>query len=164
MANQKVSEMSPLSQVHSTDITYVVSGGEPRNASFGTIFGAMPDALFAGSCQLGAAEEVVANGGNLSNAVVVNAITTDNADRTFTLSAGTVANPLPLFMLKVIYLKTQFGGKGIVNGGLISNISQLEFTNAGDSAILLSTSAGWIFLSGTAKVVYAPPSAPFGFA
>ena len=164
MANQKVSEMQPLGRVSPTDITYVVSNGEPYKMAFSALLNAVPDVLFAGSIQLGEHEVVVANGGVLSDAVVVTALTTDNADRTFTLSAGTVTDPLPLFMLKVIYLKSQFGGKAIINGGLVSSITQLELSNVGDAAVLLSTPAGWVYLSGTANIIRPTQSTPFGFA
>lgn len=152
MANLKISDMQEVPAVKPADLFYVVQDGISSHITAASLFGKLPDVLLSGSLQLDTIESIVANGGDLSDLHVVNAITVDNIDRVFNLSSGTPQAPLPNFMLKVVYLKTEFGGNAIISGGLITEISSVVLSKIGDSAIFLSTPSGWIYLAGTATV------------
>ena len=67
-------------------------------------------------------------------------------------SIGTLDSPLPNFMLKVVYLKSQFGGHAYIKGGLIPEIDNVLLANVGDAAIFMSSPAGWIYLGGTSII------------
>jgi len=168
MANQKISEMQRITETTPDDKMYIVQDGVPSHVTIGTLFGKMPDVLLSGSMQLDTIEDVITNGGAIGDTHVVYALATDNADRVFTISSGTTENPLPLFMIKVLYLKSEFSGKAIITGGFVDQIEQVEMNRAGQTAVLMSTPLGWVYLSGTATVVAAslpsaPDSDPFGF-
>lgn len=152
MANLKISEMQEVSAIKPADLLYVVQDGISSHITVASLFGKLPDVLLSGSLQLDTLESIVANGGDISDLHVVTALSVDNMDREFFLSSGTPVNPQPNFMLKVLYLKTQFGGNAIVKGGLIPEITSVVLSNVGDAAIFLSTPAGWIYLAGTATV------------
>lgn len=155
MANLKISQMQELSSIDAKSLLYVVQDGISSQITAGNLFGKLPDMLLSGSLQLDTLESVVANGGAISDSHVVTALTVDNSDREFQLTVGTPAEPLANFMLKVIYLKTQFGGRAVIREGLIPALDRVTLTNVGDAAIFLSTPAGWVYLAGTAVVTHA---------
>ena len=152
MANLKISEMQGVSSVKPEDILYLVQDGISSHISASNLFGKLPDVLLSGSIQLDTLESIVANGGDLSDLHVVNAITVDNMDREFFLSTGTPTAPLPNFMFKVVYLKTHFSASAYIRGGLIPEIESVVLSRIGDAAIFLSTPLGWIYVAGTATV------------
>lgn len=152
MANLKISEMQEVSSVKPEDLFYVVQDGISSNITAANLFGKLPDVLLSGSLQLDTIESIVSNGGDLSDIHVVNSITVDNIDRDFFLSTGTPTTPLPNFMLKIVYLKTQFSASAYIRGGLIPEIDSVVLSKTGDSAIFLSTPLGWIYVAGTATV------------
>lgn len=152
MANLKVSEMQSVESCTPADLMYIVQDGTSSHITVGDVFGKLPDVLLSGSFQLDTLESIVANGGNISDSHVVTALTVDNMDREFFLSSGTVDTPLPNFMLKVVYLKTQYSGKAIIKGGLVPGISNITLFNNGDAGVFMSTPAGWIYLGGTGVI------------
>ena len=152
MANQKVSEKQEIFAPKPTDLLYIIQDSVGSNIKVSNFFGNITDALLTGSLQLDTVEHVLPNGGALSDNHIVTAITTDTVDREFFLSTGTLDSPLPNFMLKVVYLKSQFGGYAYIKGGLIPEIDNVLLTNVGDAAIFMSTPAGWICLGGTSIV------------
>lgn len=152
MANLKISEMQQVSAATPADMLYIVQDGVSSHITVGDLFGKLPDVLLSGSLQLDTLESIVANGGDIGDSHVVTALAVDNIDRIFNISAGTLVNPLPNFMLKVVYLKEQFSGKAIIRGGFVSGIDNVTLTNNGDAAIFLSTPLGWIYLGGTGIV------------
>ena len=166
MANLKVSEMQQVMTTKPADLLYLVQDGISSNINVAAFFGKIPDALFSGSVQLDTLESVVENGGDLEDSHCVTALTVDNIDRDFMLTSGDLGAPLANFMLKVVYLKTTAGGKANIIGGLVDTVSKVVLSRKGDAAIFLSTPMGWIYLTGTATVGYAPvaPTPPsFGF-
>lgn len=152
MANQKISEMQKVNSVKAADFLYVVQDGISSHITAGDLFGMLPDVLLSGRFQLDTIESVVANGGTISDTHVVTALTVDNVDRVFELSTGTPTEPLPNFMIKIVYVKTQFSGKAIIKGGLISSIDNVALSLDGDAAIFMSTPLGWIYIGGSGVV------------
>ena len=152
MANLKVSEMQEAFTANPESILYLVQNGEPNKIKVSSLFGKLPDVLLGGSLQLDTLETIVANGNDILDDHVVTALAVDNVDRVFFLSQGTLEEPLANFMLKVVYLKTQYGGRAIIKGGLIPEISNVTLEKTGDSAMFLSTPSGWIYIAGTAVV------------
>ena len=156
MANLKISDMQEVRACKPSDLMYIVQDGISSNINIANLFGKLPDVLLSGSLQLDTLESIVANGGNISDSHVVTALTVDNIDREFFLSTGTTIEPLPNFMIKIVYLKTQFSGKAIIKGGFISGIDNVKLNNIGDAAIFLSTPSGWIYLAGSGIVTRVP--------
>lgn len=166
MANLKISEMQSVGSCKPTDLMYIIQDGISSHITISNLFGKLPDMLLSGSLQLDTLESIVANGGNISDSHVVTALTVDNMDREFFLSSGTVDSPLPNFMLKIVYLKTQYSGKAIIKGGFVSGINSVSLINNGDAGIFLSTPSGWIYLGGTGMLsrvgAITPPGFPSG--
>lgn len=153
MANLKISEMQEVKSCTPNDLTYIVQDGISSHITMGNLFGKLPDILLSGSFQLDTVESIVANGGSISDSHVVTALTVDNMDREFYLSSGSLEEPLPNFMIKVVYLKYQYSGKAIVKGGFVSGIDSVILNNNGDSAIFMSTPSGWIYLGGNSFLI-----------
>lgn len=153
MANQRISEMPSVTSLTPSDLVYVVQAGISSHITVEDAFSGLPNSVLTGKLSVDSSEVIVANGGNLSDAHVVTALTVDNTDREFLLSTGDILSPTQLFMIKIVYLKTTASGKAVIKGGLIPELESVTLTNIGDSATFMSTSNGWIYLSGTATVV-----------
>lgn len=146
--------MQEVGSSKTSDAMYIVQDGISSHITIANLFGKLPDTLLSGSLQLDTLESVLPNGGDISDNHIVTALTVDNMDRTFYLSTGTPDVQLANFMIKVVYLKTQYTGTAIIKGGLINGIERVTLNKNGDAAIFMSTPAGWIYLAGTAIVTH----------
>jgi len=156
MANLKISDMQEIPSCTPNDLLYIVQDGISSHIKAGNLFGNLPDVLLSGSLQLDTVESIVSNGGTISDNHVVTALTVDNIDREFFLSTGTLDAPLPNFMFKVVYLKTQYSGKAIIKGGIFPSSKTVVLENTGDSAMFISTPSGWIYLGGSGTYASVP--------
>lgn len=144
----KLSELKAKVVADTTDLLYLSdtvnqTGNKITVANF---FASIPDALFKGSLQLGDTENLLTSGTAIDDTNITYALNIGNTDETFTLSAPTVTNPLPVLMVKVIYLKATAGGKAIITG-FLNPATTVTLSEVGSSVTLLSTAEGWIVLA-----------------
>ena len=153
--NQMVSQMPNLGGAAADDLLYIVDNASKTscNITVGQLVGSLPDTRFSGSIQTCDAESVI-TGGTIPDAKSTYAIVVDTADVHFSLAVGTTTSPLPLFQIKILYLKATNGGRAVIDTGLASPITSVVLSEPTNSAVFMSTPTGWILLSGVAEINY----------
>jgi hypothetical protein len=148
MADSKVTDFTAATSVNPADVLYVIQGSNDRKISMSTLLANLPDSLtkFSGLVALAMNNaQTLVGSGAIQTTQTLTLISNTGATSYLTLNNGAFDG-----QIKIVLCTSATSNSTITNNIKATNIT---FSKAGDTVLLVWFNAEWWVLGGTAVVV-----------